>query len=43
MKSLRDSAKVCCRRAVHKNIDQFGEGTAKLMSEGIAYYCANKK
>lgn len=26
-----------------KNIDQFGEGTAKLMSEGIAYYCANKK
>ena len=26
-----------------RNIDQFGEGTAKLMSEGIAYYCANKK
>ena len=26
-----------------KNIDQFGEGTAKLMSDGIAYYCAHKK
>ncbi|MEN6595573.1 MAG: MerR family transcriptional regulator [Clostridiaceae bacterium] len=25
-----------------KNIDQFGEGTAKLMSSAIAYYCSHK-
>lgn len=26
-----------------KNIDKYGEGTAKLLSEGIAYYCEKNK